>query len=478
MRVSEYYNLGRSQSTLEFLDVDINGDTRAFIDPRALRYVESPWARECVSLIQDFFTRVVDSIRDGDHTYAHGLLASLSEPNETHLGLSKGNAAGRGMGNLLARELWNALRQSRAVQTGLLQDLEETALFIEGVAYDRISDITTNIIRGQLVDFTQQVCSYYNIPLTENVVTGRCWSRQSHDWTARLAALPRTTSGRLLLVPKSIVRVSGIYDPGEYYRDYVLPYLENVEREASSGLVHLLKSGGTRVYRKDLRRKYGSGKPANLKFTLENPALLDEYRAKKAVRREPPTHASVSATSDTPPPDWDGLLDAVVKVAPGPAGADAYHRAVEALLTALLYPALDFPQREFPIHQGRKRIDINYTNVADHGFFQWLHSVQQVPCSQVPVECKNYSKELKNPEFDQLAGRLSIQRGQVGFLCHRGFHNKTDVVARGRDAALDGRGYIIALDDEDLRDLVEVRKNLATQGTQFEYLLRRFQQLI
>jgi len=52
MRVSEYYNLGRSQATLEFLDVDINGDTRAFIDPRALRYIESPWARECVSLIQ------------------------------------------------------------------------------------------------------------------------------------------------------------------------------------------------------------------------------------------------------------------------------------------------------------------------------------------------------------------------------------------------------------------------------------------
>lgn len=45
-----------------------------------------------------------------------------------------------------------------------------------------------------------------------------------------------------------------------------------------------------------------------------------------------------------------------------------------------------------------------------------------------------------------------------------------------RDAALDDRGYVIALDDEDLKVLVEARKQ--GEGTLFRYLLQRFRELI
>jgi hypothetical protein len=32
MRVSEYFGLGRNQPTLDFVDVDVVGDTRVFVD--------------------------------------------------------------------------------------------------------------------------------------------------------------------------------------------------------------------------------------------------------------------------------------------------------------------------------------------------------------------------------------------------------------------------------------------------------------
>jgi len=35
VRVSEHFGLPETQPTLEFLDVDIRKDTRAFVDPRA-----------------------------------------------------------------------------------------------------------------------------------------------------------------------------------------------------------------------------------------------------------------------------------------------------------------------------------------------------------------------------------------------------------------------------------------------------------
>lgn len=149
-------------------------------------------------------------------------------------------------------------------------------------------------------------------------------------------------------------------------------------------------------------------------------------------------------------------------MAPGDAGATKYHRAIETLLTALFYPALDMPVIEQERHEGRKRIDIDYTNIATRGFFYWLHSTHKVACSFVPVECKNYTRPLKNPEYDQLSGRFGAQRGFVGILCFRGFKDKKSVIKHCRDAARDGRGYMLALDDDDLKALVAERKNLET----------------
>jgi hypothetical protein len=84
--------------------------------------------------------------------------------------------------------------------------------------------------------------------------------------------------------------------------------------------------------------------------------------------------------------------------------------------------------------------------------------VHKTASATVVVECKNYGSELGNPEFDQLTDRFAPQRGQIGILCYRGFGDKGDVIRRCRDTALDGRGYLIALDHDDLATLVEERR--------------------
>jgi hypothetical protein len=170
-------------------------------------------------------------------------------------------------------------------------------------------------------------------------------------------------------------------------------------------------------------------------------------------------------------------LKAVVDVPTGTENATTYHRAIEALLSALLYPALDFPKREHRIHGGRKRIDINYTNVATRGFFYWVHTTHGTPASFVPIECKNYGVEIDNPAIDQLAMRFSPGRGQLGFLCHRGFGDKGRVTQKCKDAAADGHGYIIALDDDDLREIVAARAADA-ESVSFRLFLERFQELL
>jgi len=63
-------------------------------------------------------------------------------------------------------------------------------------------------------------------------------------------------------------------------------------------------------------------------------------------------------------------------------------------------------------------------NGARDGIFQRLHSMRGIPCSFVPIECKNYSTEIANPELDQISGRLSPVRGKVGIICYRTFDDR------------------------------------------------------
>lgn len=278
VRVSTHYNLARSQGSLEFVDVDIADDVPLFIDPGAIRLLQTTMAHHCSSLIQNFFQRVLDAMQQGNHQKAHELLSTLNEQNETRLGFSASGAHGHGMGSGLAAALHARLRQSRAVQTGLLQDLEETALFVPGVDRDVISDIVTNIIFEPLVDFTSTMCQKYGIPTSPGIAFYR-WDRR-HGWAANTAALPIAAGKPLVLVPRAFVRRRrNTFDAQGYYNNFILPYLQQQHLDANSDLVRVLKDGALRPpAKKTLKSLYPNVKQTNTAFTEENPHLLEDYR--------------------------------------------------------------------------------------------------------------------------------------------------------------------------------------------------------
>jgi hypothetical protein len=472
-RVSEYFQLGRSQPGLDFVDVPVDGDARVYVDPRALRLLPSEWGAECRSLVQNFFHTVLAHIQRNQHQQARGLLTELREPNETRLGLSKGRARGRALGTESAGDVWESLKGSEAVKSGLLEDLEDTILMVEGVADDIVSDITTNIIREPLIRYTQDACAVFGIP-TEEVPSGPLWDPVERHWYNEFVDLPTTPHGRLLLVPKVIVRVRMDYSADEYYRHYLLPHLQAQELAANTSLVHLLKDGTPRVTKKAVAEKYGTGKKVIVRETRKSPEVLERYRRSKRTHVRPPlTHEDISEDVGTPEPDWDRLLGQLKAIPVGAAGATDFQYAVEELLSALLYPALAMPVIEHELHEGRKRVDITYTNVGGSGFFAWV--AQHYPASHIYVECKNYAQDLENPELDQLQGRFSPSRGKVGLLVCRRLKKKTLFVQRCRDTAQDDRGFIIPLDDEDVGTLVAERK---TRSVGFGLLKERFNALI
>jgi hypothetical protein len=478
-RVSEHYNLGRSQGELDFVDVDIDLDTHLFVDPAALRHLPGQWAHECVALIQDFFQAVITAIGAEDDQTALRLLRGLREPNETRLGLSSGRPRGRALGPDSSVDIFDALQSSEATRTGLLRHLEDTALLVRGIGPDIVSDITTNLIRAPLLKYTDRTCRQYGIPSVDGVASGPLWDPGLHDWhEGGLARLPIPNATRLLLVPKAIVRRHVEYDADEYLHHFIIPVLEDRELSANTELVRTIKySGAKKVTKKDLIAKYGATKEDATRVTLEEDgAPLDRYRDfKDRTPSAPLDHSELVEPTGSDLPDWDALVTDLDATPSGIAAADDYHRTVEEILTAIFSPSLAMPIIEARIHEERKRIDIAYTNAGVRDFFNWV--AQHYPAANVYVECKNYSGDPGNPELDQLAGRFSPTRGKLGFLCCRGFTDRALFIARCRDTALDHRGFIIALDDNDLKGLIDHRRN-ERAGRIYRFLKERFDELV
>jgi hypothetical protein len=122
-----------------------------------------------------------------------------------------------------------------------------------------------------------------------------------------------------------------------------------------------------------------------------------------------------------------------------------------------------------------KRIDITYSNTGRGVFFGWLAT--HYTCPKIMIECKNYGNDIGNPELDQLSSRFSPNRGRVGMLICRSFQDKPRFLKKCRSTADDDRGFVITLDDSDLKVLVAQAKVGQAQGD-FPLLRSRVDDLV
>jgi hypothetical protein len=350
--------------------------------------------------------------------------------------------------------LIEALRTSKAVESGYLKDLEDTALLVDGIGRDIVSDITTSVIRAHLIEYTQNQCRFYEMPM-EQQHSGPYWDADNKYWDQGIVDLPRAGDNKLILVPKSIVRADLTVDKGKYFRGYLRPYFEQMELEkASSDLVRVLKNKTRKVELGKLADRIGTNKSAIVVHTQQFPQALDQYRNDLDLTPNPVLgDAELHDKIKTPRVNVREMLEMIRAIAPGPGGASLYHRAVAKLLTAIFDTYLGNMQIELELHSGIKRVDIRYDNVATDGFFGWLAT--HYSSAYVVVECKNYGRDVDNPAFDQLAMRFSPSRGQFGILAVRSIQDRERALARARAAANDGHGYIVVLEDSDLEALVD-----------------------
>lgn len=224
-RFSDHFGIKKKQSQIDFVDIPLDTDIRLYVDPYALHISPVDWVRTAGALVVNYFDLLLQALRVGDREKAMMMLSHLHEPNETRLGQSRGAPSGRGWGKGQAHQLYTALARSRAIRSGLLKDIGDLELFLPGIAEDKISDLAINVIRGELVLYTQEQCELHGVP-TEEVPAKAFWNPDEERWESTYAQLPVYKGEGLILVPKIAVRRRLVPDGMEYYNHYILPFLQ------------------------------------------------------------------------------------------------------------------------------------------------------------------------------------------------------------------------------------------------------------
>ena len=475
-RISSYFNLNKGQLELDFVDVYTNADIPLFVDPYFISRNNDEWSKKASDEIRDFFQKIIENI-NSNPTLSKNMLNKLSEPNETRLGLSRGKPQGKGVSGKQANDLYEKLSKSEAVKTGFIQDISECELMVEGIGADKISDITINIIRKYLIEYTQEQCVNYGISMY-SVPSGFIWNGVSERWENRLVNLPCIDGKKIILIPRWIVVQEPTMNANDYYNKEVLEYLQREHVNANSSLVETLKSGEKRVTKKVLKEQeeYKMRKNFLYKMSNDHPELLDEYRQRK--NKEIDTREwKIENFEEIEKEIAQKLRKQLGTINNGKEDENKFQDFCIGALEFIFFPDFIEPKKEERIHDGRKRIDITYLNRANSGFFANIRTAPNIIANKIIVECKNYSHDVQNPEIDQLSGRFSPARGKFGIMLARQFDNRELFIKRCQDTLKDDRGLVIPIVDEDIIKMLTLIENSEREKIE-QYLYSIYSEII
>lgn len=278
MRISENFELNKKQNELEFLDVKLESDNLLFINPNLIVNDTTVLGKQMSLIVSKFWLNVYNSIKNRNDLRTIQLLNGLGEPKETRLGYSSDDVHGNSVGKIIIPKIIDNLKESILVNRLNLRELSNVELFIEKIGPDRISDITTKIIKSQLIKFTQEQCSIHNIP-TKSCKQKNILNNLNLKWGNKIVSLPHSKENDkpIIFVPKKFVRDSGgvSRNISQFYR-FIINFVIN-KREITKDIQGTGKKG--KVLKKDIKNVYPKNKKTLQYFSNKYPRLLADYKS-------------------------------------------------------------------------------------------------------------------------------------------------------------------------------------------------------
>lgn len=194
------------------LNVSLVADLPLFIDPFLLFNSTNKQYRQ----LHDDIIKYLHFLKNKSITQKMDIGAlkawySFHEVEQNWLGFSVIGNRGSGLGTDFAKALNENLVNLFDVpsQKQITKDnhLEKLCLIKEGVGRDNISDFTTNLIKGFLLEYTQTFAQQHLKPEQRSVfrVSRSCFNYATESWEERSFELPKFGRDYVLLTPKELL---------------------------------------------------------------------------------------------------------------------------------------------------------------------------------------------------------------------------------------------------------------------------------
>jgi hypothetical protein len=437
---------GISQYDVDFVIPRIGIDIQVGIDPFLLYKSRDPVFRELHAQLIGTFNAGIAAVRQGDIDEAHRIF-DFPEVAAIGFGYTRSGKRGSGVGTYMARLIVETVEGSTGLQERGVRHVEEMQLLSAGIGPDRVSDITANILKRFLIDYTQRQCQIWNLPVKDGVPLQHVYDHTNREWIDLYEAMlvSPIDGSPILLVPRRWVRVLPWINYDDFSRTEFNAYLAARRANArnASEAVSSAPVGEPRL------------KPDVVTVTRSDISLIERYvrsREQLADRARP----ALDYIDEDVCRQAEALAARLDRLQVGREQAAEYQHLVLEILNYLFSPELIDGQPEVRTVDGTERRDIVFTNDSDETFWEYVRTAHDGIV--LMFEVKNTS-ELDTAAINQTATYLGDRIGRLGVIVTR--HAPSDAIQKKifsvwNDSA-PNRKVVLTLTDDQLKGLLNMR---------------------
>jgi hypothetical protein len=227
MKFSRIFKIEYSHSD-DWFDPILVRDTKLFVDPFLIFRSQMTRFRNAHTSIISFFNErfkiAASSNKDVQDVRYRNLHHTLLFPEveEICLGYAGDSIDGLGSGRKHAKSIVEGIYES--IERGIItiSHFEELGIFKEGIGCDLISDITVNLLKPDLVKYTQDICREKGVSLSKCHLRHACFYEEHDQWQDKYVDLPLNPFKKdrgIILVPKEFLRELPTINPDDFF-DY------------------------------------------------------------------------------------------------------------------------------------------------------------------------------------------------------------------------------------------------------------------
>lgn len=259
----------------EIQQLDFEHDNELFIDPYRIDEKENELLRRAKEKILKYFNLFFYYVQNNKRSNVAKMGEHLHEINATMLGYSSKDDKPKGKG-FCQRDLLVIFDEAIKIKD-YIEDMPDILVLAENVGPDKVSDLTTNIIYEELLEFTIGIIAKYDLDIELRKKSKWIFNIDIKEWQKKEILIPCIDSEEILFIPKKITATYEIFSYENVYNQLVYPFYK--VNTSIHRLVRLLKNNEERPDCKRIKEKYPMKRDTVKNFKQKYKERYSEYKS-------------------------------------------------------------------------------------------------------------------------------------------------------------------------------------------------------